>query len=632
MIETFSCFFNEDSDKISREILMMNGELKVSFVPDGISVFVLPGTSLLEAVGRAGIVIDSPCGGQGKCGKCRVEFEDGAPEPTPAECGILKHDEIEKGVRLACQAAIQRESVIKIPESSRLSTQNILTSGTEERKEIKPSLWKVYMPLGKPGLGDELSDIDRIRQKANQFSIGIYLIRELPQLLRKSDFKVTCVFSDGELISIEPGDTTKENFGLAFDIGTTTVVGTLLNLSTGEDLAVTSRLNPQVIYGDDVISRIRFAMGDNSNLDKLHYRIIETINEMVTELVNSAGISKQNIYKMVVVGNTCMQHLFCRIDPASLGAIPFTPVVREPLTIKAKKVGVEISSDGTIYVFPCIGGFVGGDTVSVVLATGMKKSSKIKLAIDIGTNGEIVLGNRERLISASTAAGPAFEGARISRGMRASPGAIEKVIINEDIHINVIGNTAPSGICGSGLIDAVAQLVASGIIDSSGKILPREELKGKISSFLVDRIVKVDGQNAFLLVDEEHAHGGRAISITQRDVREFQLAKAAISAGVKLLKKELGVSDNDIEEVVLAGALGNFIRRSNAKKIGLIPDVPSEKIRFIGNAASSGAKLSLLSGDLEKETDAISGFVQHIELSSRKDFLEEFTNAMFFPE
>ena len=610
----------------------MNREFKVSFIPDKIDVYALSGTSLLEVAGRAGIIIDSPCSGQGKCGKCRVTIEEGLTEPTPEECQLLTKEEIAKGVRLACQLKVQNNITVRVPSNSRLSMQKILISGQEGEKEVKPSLWKSYMQLNKPKLGENTSDLERLRSKAPPFSVEIYTIRKLPGLLAKADYKITGVFSDGELICIEPGNTVSQNFGIALDIGTTTLVATILNLNTGQDIAVTSRMNPQIVYGDDIISRIKLIMESASNLNKLHYRIIETVNEMVTELLQTTGISKQNVYKLMVVGNTGMQHIFSGIDPSSLGAIPFTPVLREALSIKAKKVGVEINDDGIIYVFPCIGGFVGGDTVSVILAAGMNKCDKIKLAIDIGTNGEIVLGNKNRLVCASTAAGPAFEGARISRGMRASQGAIEKVIINEDVHLNVIGNTAPSGICGSGLIDAVAQLVETGVIDSQGKILSKDELGGKqLSSQILNRIVERKNGNDFLLVEEDNAQGPHPISITQRDVRELQLAKAAIFSGIRLLEKELGITDNEIDEILLAGAFGNFIRRSNVKRIGLIPDLPSEKIQFIGNAASSGAKLALLSKELEEEARTISGFAEHLELSTRQDFQEEFVNAMFFP-
>ena len=275
----------------------MSKEFKVHFLPEGLSVYVLPGTSILEASGRTGIVIDSPCGGQGKCGKCRVEVQKGAVEPTSQEYQILSAEESKKGWRLACQSVIQQDTVIKIPPTSRLSSQKILTSGIEGRKEIKPSLWKAYVDLDTPHLGEKkLSYLEKLRDKFPPFSIGIYLIRRLPELLQKSDFKVTCVFSDSELISIESGNTETKNFGIAFDVGTTTVVGTILNLNTGQELAIASRMNPQIVYGDDIVSRIKFARENGSNSDKLHHKIIETLNEMIAELAQRAKVSKQHIY------------------------------------------------------------------------------------------------------------------------------------------------------------------------------------------------------------------------------------------------------------------------------------------------------------------------------------------------
>ncbi len=298
--------------------------------------------------------------------------------------------------------------------------------------------------------------------------------------------------------------------------------------------------------------------------------------------------------------------------------------------MKAGELGIRINPEGVVFVFPNIAGFVGGDTVSVVLATGLFQSEEIKLMVDIGTNGEIVLGNRQRLLAASTAAGPAFEGARISQGMRASPGAIEKVVINEEVTINVIGAIAPSGICGTGLIDAIAGMLEAGIIDESGRMVPRSALEGRISASLLRRVREEGTDRKFLLVEEEFAQNKRPIFITQKDVRELQLAKGAIAAGIRILEKELGLEDKDISQVLLAGAFGNFIRRRQAKRIGLIPDLPSERIKFIGNAASSGAKLALLSGELKKEAEAIARETEYIDLSSRPDLLDEFTEAMAF--
>lgn len=606
----------------------MEKSIKVTFEPEGLTVYVMPGTTVFEAAGEAGIVIDSPCGGKGTCGKCHIVVVEGQAEPTPGEKKKLGKSDIQKGVRLACHTKIFNSMKVHVPQSSRFSAQKILVSGIESEREVKPSIWKTYVELIPATLKNQTADLELLKKKVGNFNVDIYLVRRIPKLLRESDFKVTCVFSNGELISVEKGDTTKQTYGVAFDIGTTTLVGTLLDLSTGSDLAVTSRMNPQVAYGADVISRINYVINNERGLDELHSRVTETMNEMIGELVQNLCIKRENIYKITVAGNSTMQHLFLNITPQSLGYIPFVPAMREGLEIKAKRLGIEINSDGMVFVFPNIAGFVGGDTVAVILAAQMHKDKRIRLAIDIGTNGEIVIGNESRLVSASTAAGPAFEGARISQGMRASSGAIEKVVIDEDVHINVLGNAAPRGICGTGLIDAVAQMLERGMIDETGRILSRASLEGKISPGNLNRLIERGESNDFML-----AQGGgenKPVFITQRDVRELQLAKGAMYAGIKILEKELGIKDEDIEEVLLAGAFGNFIRRENAKAIGLIPDLPLEKIKFIGNAASSGAKLVLLSENMRKKVEEISQNTEYIELSNSLDFQNEFANAMFF--
>ena len=539
-------------------------EIKVTFQPEGREVYILPGTSIIEAAARAGLVLDSPCGGKGACGKCLVEVREGKIEPTAAEKKIIPREDLKKGSRLACQARILVPGLIYIPLSSRFSTQRILTAGWEER----------FVP------------------------------------------------SEEEAV--------RGNYGLAFDLGTTTLVGTILHTVSGRDLAISSRMNPQAIYGDDVISRISVVKSSPEGLEKLHRQVVGAINEMIDELTERAKVKRADIHKMTVAGNSTMQHIFLKVSPESLGSLPFSLVVEEGVEIKADKLGVRIDPEGVIFIFPNIAGFVGGDTVAVILATGLFRSKEIKLIVDIGTNGEIVLGNRKRLLAASTAAGPAFEGARISRGMRASPGAVEKVVINEGVEINVVGDIPPFGICGSGLIDAAAELLGAGIIDRSGKIISRSALQGKVPDLLLRRVVEEGTGSKFLLVERELTQDKHPLFITQKDVRELQLAKGAIAAGIKILKKELGIGDKDVAQILLAGAFGNFIRRRQAKRIGLIPDLPSERIRFIGNAASSGAKLALLSRELRKEAEIIFRETEYIELSGRPDFQEEFAQAMSF--
>ena len=610
----------------------MTGSIKVTIKPENRTVYVLPGTPVLEAAARAGVNVDSPCGGEGTCGKCRIEILQGAAEPTAAEKKLIVASDLKKGIRLACQSKIFGPITIHIPLESRFSAQKILATGIEKKKEIHPSVEKFYRELTPATLQNQKADMDIVRQAfPEKFKADLYIIRQLPQILKRSDFKVTCIFSDGELIDVERGNTEKVNFGISLDLGTTTMVATLLDLNSGSDLAVSAKMNPQVVYGDDVISRINFCLNNQEKgLEELHYRTVEAINEMVRELCQEAKISPKNIYKITVAGNSTMQHLLLKISPEGLSTIPFSLVVGESVEIKAKRLGIEINPYASVFVFPNIAGFVGGDTISVILATGALKNKNLRLIVDIGTNGEIILGNKERLLATSTAAGPAFEGARISSGMRASNGAVEKVVLNEDVELNVVGDVAPFGICGTALIDAVAELLQVGIIDETGRIGSKKELKGRIPKNLLNRIVQEKTSNSFLLVEEKQTRSKRPIFITQKDVRELQLAKAAIAAGIKILEKELGVDEEEISEVLLAGAFGNFIRRNHAKRIGLIPNVPSHRIKFIGNAASSGAKLALLSRRLEKEVKTISENTEYVELSSRPDFQEEFVNAMGF--
>jgi len=323
-----------------------------------------------------------------------------------------------------------------------------------------------------------------------------------------------------------------------------------------------------------------------------------------------------------------MQHIFLNVSPRSLGFVPFTPFVKESVEIDAEKAGLTINPGGKVFVFPSIAGFVGGDTVAVILAARLYRGKSIRLAVDIGTNGEIVLGNEDRLVCASTAAGPAFEGARISCGMRGTGGAIEKVVFNDDVNVNVIDNLAPAGICGSGLLDAAAEMLRAGILDETGRMLARSEIPAGTKSAIAERVTEKNGGRVFTLAGNPETN--RSVDIIQRDLRELQLAKGAISSGIKILEKELGITDKDIDEVLLAGAFGNYIRRENAREIGLLPDIPLEKIKFIGNAASSGAKIALLSEEQRRKAGEIARWCEYVELSSSADFQNEFASSMFF--
>jgi len=453
-------------------------QVRVTFQPSGRAVFVLPGTKMLEAAGRAGLAIQTPCGGKGTCGKCRVQVNSGPCAASAAEKEILGDSEVADGWRLACQTEICAETVVTVPASSLFaSRQQILTEAASGAgADILPGVRKIYVELDAATLADSDSDLMRLERSIGAFKIDLSLLRRLPKLLRRHDLKGTAVLADHRLIDFEPGDTTESCYGAAFDIGTTTLVGSLLDLRTGEERGLCSRMNPQVSFGDDVLSRIRHASAARENLAELRRSIITAVGEMVEDLCRQASISPGQIYEAALAGNTTMEHLLCGLDVEQLGHVPFAPVHGRGLLLAAGELGLPIHHSGSGYVFPVISGFVGGDAVAGILATRLTEADGPTLMVDIGTNGEIVLAHDGRIWAASTAAGPAFEGARISCGMRATTGAIEKIVFADDLNISVIGNVAPVGLCGSALVDLAAGLLATGIVSPQGRLLPPNEL------------------------------------------------------------------------------------------------------------------------------------------------------------
>jgi len=616
---------------------MKDKKHKVTFEPEGKTVYVPDDTTIYEATGEAGIIIKSECGGIGTCGSCKVNVISGEYEQKGSE-KYIPETEVKNGRVLACRTKIKSDMVVEIPISSRLYEQKILTEGIEKELKLSPNVKKLYLKVPEPTINDQRSDLDRVLDSMNNTSkninISIDVLRRLPEKLRKKDYGLTVVLNENEIIGIETGDKSDKNYGVAFDIGTTTVVGYLLDLNTGKQLAVAPRTNPQTSYGDDVISRIQYANTNKDGLEDLHERIASCINDIISELASKANIEKKFIYEITTTGNTTMNHLFLKLNPKYLALNPYVGVLRSNIEAGAKDLDIHINRYGKIYSMPNIAGFVGGDTVAVILASDMHKSKDLKFAIDIGTNGEMVMGSKDKLIACSTAAGPAFEGARITFGMRASDGAIEKISIKkDDIEINTIGNAKPIGLCGTGLIDSIAELRKVGVIVKGGKLLKREELPSGIPDFIKARIIPNEKfGTSFILARASETKTGENILLTQKDVRETQLAKAAIYAGYNILKKILNVTDDDIKEILIAGAFGNYIRRSQAKWLGLLPDIPTERIRFIGNAAGAGAKMVLLAKELRKEACEISKNTDYIELAVRKDFQDEFTDALFFPE
>jgi uncharacterized 2Fe-2S/4Fe-4S cluster protein (DUF4445 family) len=612
-----------------------NAEVSVTFHPSGKTVHVLRGTTLMEAAALAGLALDLPCGGEGTCGKCRVEVRTGRCEPTAAETQHLDADELGRGVRLACQSAACEATVVDVPETSLLASSYKILSRVRKTAtaETDPAVAKRYCELPKPGRGQDEPDMVRLEEALGPVQVDLELVRRVPELLRGSDFRVTAAMIDDRLIDLEPGDTSSEMLAAAVDVGTTTLAVRLVDLCSGQPLGVTTRLNPQTAFGDDVVSRIVHAGSSAGGLEELHEAVVDAVDEMIGQLVAESGHARERIYEVTVAGNTTMQQLFSRIDPKSLGEIPFVPTVGRHLRFPARQVGLRIHPRGCVYVTPVIGGFVGGDTVAGILASGMLDAEGPALLVDIGTNGEIVLRSEGKLQAAATAAGPAFEGARISRGMRASVGAIEKVVVDGHLRINVIGTAAPSGLCGSALIDLAAELLRHGVLGPDGRLRPPDELPPGTLGDLSRRIVAEDDKPAFLLADDNQTSTGRRLTVTQRDFRELQLASGAIRAGVSILLRRAGLRAEQLETVYVAGGFGNFVRRKNAQRIGLLPpEIPRNRIRYQGNTALAGANLAALSKQARQLADSVAREVEHVDLSTDPAFQEAFAEAMIFPE
>ncbi|HPC15622.1 MAG TPA: ASKHA domain-containing protein [Candidatus Hydrogenedentes bacterium] len=614
---------------------MREAEIPVTFQPHGRTVFVLKDSTLLEAAAQAGIAINTPCGGGGTCGKCKVRVMANAEDPCEAERATLSAAECKEGYRLSCQTHIHKAMTVDIPETSVLaSTFQILSDAHDTVTDVSDAtLRKIAVELPVPDRGDAIADTRRIERAIGPFTLDFDLLRILPLRLRQDGFRGTAVLADGRLLDFEPGDTRAQCHAVALDIGTTTLAGALLDLTTGRECANVARMNPQTRFGDDVISRIQFTRQESDGLQSLHEAILNEANDMIAELGAQAGVSPKHIYEVVISGNTTMQQIFTGINPAALGEAPFTPACADALSLRASELGIRIHPRGRVYAFPVIGGFVGGDTVAGILATSLPKSDGPTMLVDIGTNGEIVVGHKGRLIAASTAAGPAFEGARIMHGMRATAGAIEKVLFDGDVRISVIGDAPPVGLCGSALIDAVAELLRHGMLLGQGMLLGADDVPDTVPRPLRKRLVSTEDGPAFVLANGGETATGNPVLLTQKDIREVQLATAAIRSGVAILMRRIGLRSGDLERVLIAGGFGNFIRRSNAQRIGLLPgELDRHRIQYAGNTSLAGARLAAASKRARERAEEWARQVEHVDLSLDVEFQNEYVSAMFFPE
>ena len=615
---------------------MRKSELvRVTFEPDGIEIYVPSGTLLSKAAAAYGRAVETPCGGIGICGKCKVVVTGAVTQPDSTERERLTEDELKNGVRLACMAAAVGEVRVEIPESSRSTVQKILSKGAHRECEVLSNVKKVYCELEPPSLEDEQAAFELIADhlKAQNIDLkpNLDVLHTLSPRLEKAGYKVTAVVYDDELIGIESGDTSSKCYGIAYDLGSTTIVGYLMNLTTGEEMAVSSIMNPQMIYGDDLISRISFASTEANGATILQSSAVDAFNRIAKDLTKTAGINAEHVYKVTVVGNTCMTHLLLGIDTASLGRSPFVPTVCSDITVSSSDLCLHINPEAKVVVLPNIAGFVGSDMVGVLLSNMFEDDGSTHLAVDIGTNGEMALMHNGRLYVCSAAAGPAFEGAGISCGMRGADGAIDSVIVDGDVHITTIHNKRPLGLCGSGLVDAVAQMLKAGILDESGRIVSPEDA-GKLPQELRDRIVKTGQGIEFVIATAEESGTGKAVTITSTDIRRLQLAKGSIHAAIQTLLKTADITDDDLDRILLAGAFGSYIRVESAIRIGLIPNISQEKVVSIGNAAGSGSKLALL---CEKEMELakkLAQMAEHIELAVSPDYQMELMERMMFPD
>jgi len=607
----------------------------VIFEPGGALVSAPPGVFLLKAAQTAGIEITSTCGGRGRCTSCRIKLIKGTiPPPTIMDELQLGDDLVREGFRLSCQTLVTEPVTVQV--SPPLTEEAFQILGAEQgiggqRIAIDAGVRKRFVTVALPREErHQTSDAEELARAADlqATTLPLDLLRTLPGILREAKGQVTATTFGERLLSVEAGDTAGLAYGLAIDVGTTSVVTTLMELSSGEVLGSVGSLNPQAPFGGDLMSRIAFAQFNPSNLRKLQARILTLLNEQIEEVCRQSGVLPRWIYKVVIVGNSCMHHVLLGIDPSYLGLAPYAPVLRHPVLLPARELRLRLPH-AIVCFLPLVAGFVGADAVGVALATRIGDRPETRIAVDIGTNGEAIMGSRERLLASSAPAGPALEGAQIRHGMRAAHGAIDRVRIEGDVRYHVIGEGAPLGICGSGLLDAIAGLLDSGVLDWTGLI--QVEDRDGLPPRLRERMEVRGEERCFVLVTKGESATGQEIVLTQDDIRQVQLAKGAIASGVLMLQKIMGVPTRETAELMLAGGFGNYLSIRSALRIGLVPPLPEARIRYVGNAAALGAQMCLMSEAERARAAQIARRIEHISLAGHPDFQDVFVEAMNFP-
>jgi len=606
--------------------------VRLRFQPSGVDVKVPGGVTVFDAASWNGIAIDSTCGGHGTCKKCRVRITEGEVPVSKLDSRAFTPDELREGWRLACRIQTQGDLDVDVPPL--VTRPKAATVGVGRQVILRPAIVKRHLQLEEATLSDQRTDVQRVMDAMDdlELTVPIAVLRTLGPALRAAQWDVTAVVADGELIGVEPGDTTARRYAIAFDLGTTTVVANLLDLDTGTPVAVRSMLNKQQPFGADVISRISATMMDPDALAKLRDLAHETLAELADEVIEHGEVAREEVYEVVLAGNATMTQIALGIDPEPLGVAPFVMAAMGYEGLRATDLGITVHPLAPATVFPSLGAYVGGDITAGILATGLDRDRRLRLFIDVGTNCEIAIGNQDRIVATAAPAGPAFEAASIRCGMRAAPGAIELVTIEPDgVELGIIDDAPPVGMCGSGLVDAVAELVRVGLLDASGKFLTDEEATERLPG-LADRLVTVDGERVFVLAwTGEPGDAAQSVFLSQRDVRELQFAKAAIATGWRLLLEELDIPDSDIQQVLLAGSFGSYLSAKSAIRIGLVPKLPIPRIVSAGNVAGEGAKMAVLSIQERHAGRALVEEIEYLELSDRADFNDRFVDELAFP-
>ena len=595
------------------------------------------GQTYLDAAHAAGVAMEATCGARGRCRSCRVKVISGEmPPPTIQDTVQLGHDQVRENFRLACQTKVVSDSVVmSVPPKSEAGHQ-IMTADTSAAMArglvldsgVSKFLVQAKAPASEHNQTADWDEIYSVLPETVGRRLSLDVMRKIPTALRDKSGELTVTTFQDRVIDLEAGDTTEHLYGMAFDIGTTSIVGSLIDLDTGECLANVGGVNPQAVYGGDLMSRIAYAQFDSKKLQTLRARVLNAIGDFVKEACAEAEISASHVYKIIVVGNTCMHHVLLGIDVTYVGLAPYAPTVNDAIVAPAADLPIKVTPNAQVCLLPIVAGFVGADTMACVLATRIYESDEMRALVDIGTNGEVVMGHKGRLMACSAPAGPALEGAQIRHGMRGAVGAVEKIEIGDDVECQVIGGTPAIGICGSGLIDACAKLVEAGVMERSGRFIRKG--RENLPPALQERFIDTPDGIEFVLVKQEDAGKDEPITLTQSDVRQIQLAKSAIFSGISMLQIVMEVSDDELKELMMCGGFGNYINVENAVKIRLVPNLPVENITYSGNAALMGAQIALLSEEERERASELARAIEHVGLATHPDFQDLFVEGMSF--